>query len=186
MKIIIVGGGLGGLASYLALKKYLAEISHSVTIKVYESHPDPISATATLGGSISIAPNGLRALSSICDAAVTSLTATGFQYPTFAFHNSRGSLLGHYVSGSKERHGFVQLFVTRTMVHEALLREVPQSAVHWGKNVEKVVEATNDDGVEVHFADGTVEHADLVIGADGLKSVVRKSIFGDEFDAKYK
>jgi 2-polyprenyl-6-methoxyphenol hydroxylase-like FAD-dependent oxidoreductase len=185
MKIIIVGGGLGGLASYLALKKYLPEISPSVTIKIYESHPDPISATATLGGSISIAPNGLRALSSVCEAAVTSLTETGFQYPTFAFRNSRGSLLGHYETGSKERHGFVQVFVTRTMVHEALLREVPQSAVHWGRNVEKVVEAT-DGGVEVQFADGSVEHADLVIGADGLKSTVRKSILGDEFNAKYK
>jgi 2-polyprenyl-6-methoxyphenol hydroxylase-like FAD-dependent oxidoreductase len=184
MKIIIVGGGLGGLASYLALKKYLAEISPPVTIKVYESHPDPIAATADLGGGISIAPNGLRALSSVCEAAVTSLTAAGFQYPTFTFRNSRGSLLGHYVGGSKERHGFVQVFVTRTMIHQALLREVPQSAVHWGKNVKRV-EAT-DDGVQVQFADGSMEHADLVIGADGLKSTVRKSIFGDEFTPKYK
>ena len=184
MKIIIVGGGLGGLASYIALKKHLAEISPPVTIKVYESHPDPISATVSLGNSISIAPNGLRALSLVCKAAVTSLVAAGFQYPTFAFRNSRGSSLGHYVGGSKERHGFVQVFVTRAMVHQALLKEIPQSAVHWGKSVERV-EAT-DDGVEVQFADGGVEHADLVIGADGLKSTVRKSIFGEEFNPKYK
>ena len=184
MKIIIVGGGLGGLASYLALKKYLAEISPPVTINVYESYPDPISATANLGGGISIAPNGLRALSSVSEAAVTSLTVAGFQHSTFAFRNSRGRLLGHYVCGSKEQHGFVQVFVTRTMVHQALLREVPQSAVHWGKNVERVEET--DDGVQVQFADGSMEHADLVIGADGMKSSVRKSIFGDEFNPKYK
>jgi 2-polyprenyl-6-methoxyphenol hydroxylase-like FAD-dependent oxidoreductase len=70
------------------------------------------------------------------------------------------------------------------MVHEALVREVPPSAVHWGKKVEKVEET--DDGVEVQFSDGSMEHADLVIGADGLKSTVRRSIFGDEFNAEYQ
>jgi NADH dehydrogenase FAD-containing subunit len=41
MKIVLVGGGIGGLATYLALQKYLSDISLPITIKAYESHPDP-------------------------------------------------------------------------------------------------------------------------------------------------
>jgi 2-polyprenyl-6-methoxyphenol hydroxylase-like FAD-dependent oxidoreductase len=185
MKIIIVGGGIGGLAAYLALEKYLKKISPSVCIKVYESHPDPTSTDVTIGGSISIAPNGLRALASISEAAASRISTAGFQCPTFTFRDARGALLGKYLTGTKERYGFVQTFVTRASVHEALVKEAPQGAVEWGKNV-KGVKETTVGGVEVQFDDGTVEHADLVIGADGVESTVREAIFGDEFDAEYQ
>jgi 2-polyprenyl-6-methoxyphenol hydroxylase-like FAD-dependent oxidoreductase len=184
MKIVIIGGGIGGLAAYLALDKYLSKFSPSVSIKVYESHPDPTSTNVTIGGSISIVPNGLRALSSISEAAASHISSTGFQCRTFTFRNARGTLLGQYLTGTRERYSCVQTFVTRASVHEALVKEVPQDAVEWGKNVKGVRET--ERGVEVQFDNGTVEHADLVIGADGVKSTIREAIFGDKFNAEYQ
>jgi 2-polyprenyl-6-methoxyphenol hydroxylase-like FAD-dependent oxidoreductase len=184
MKIIIVGGGIGGLAAYLALEKYLAEVSPSTTIKVYESHDDPTSTTTTMGGGLGLAPNGLRAMSALCDAAAKNITTTSFQFPTMTFRNAHGTLLGRYATGRKERYGFDQVYLARASVHDALVKEVPESAVEWGRKVIRVRET--QDGVEVEFEDGNVEDADLVIGADGVKSTVRKAIFGDEFKAEYQ
>lgn len=184
MNIIIVGGGVGGVAAYLALEKHLSDASPPVTIKIYEAYPDPASTTSVIGGGLGLAPNGLRAISSFCPDAVKNIEAQGFHGSVMTLRNSQGKLLGHLTSGKKGRYGFDQMFLARAAVHEALLNELPQTAVGWGKKVKSLKET--EEGVEVQFEDGSVEHADLVIGADGVRSRVREGILGGGYEAEYQ
>jgi len=184
MKIAIIGGGISGLSVYHALHKHLSESASPVTVKVFESHASPATNTSTIGGGLGLAPNGLRAISSISMRIADYIQEHGFRGGIMTFRNSSGTLLGRYWSGRKERYGFGHVLLSRAVVHEALLQDIPAGAVEWGKKVSLVRETA--DGVEVEFEDGTVEKADLVIGADGVKSLVREAIFGKEYQAQYE
>jgi 2-polyprenyl-6-methoxyphenol hydroxylase-like FAD-dependent oxidoreductase len=183
MKIIIVGGGVGGVASYLALQKYLYSVS-GLSIKIYESHSDPSATTSFIGGGLGLAPNGLRAISSFCPVAAERIQATGFPNHAMTFRNSKGVLLGKLAVGKGGRYGCPQMMLSRAAVHEALLAEVPEGAIEWGKRVCAVIETV--EGVEVGFEDGAVEKADLVIGADGVRSMVREAVVGCNYPARYE
>lgn len=88
------------------------------------------------------------------------------------------------------------VMVGRGVVHDALMGVgvaskaggVPPEDVEWGRKVRGVREMVTDDGVEVEveFCDGSVERADLVIGADGVRSVVRECMFEGKYPAQYE
>jgi 2-polyprenyl-6-methoxyphenol hydroxylase-like FAD-dependent oxidoreductase len=181
MTIIIIGGGICGLSTYLALKKHLPS---TITIKLYESHPSPISTTTTIGGGLGLAPNGQRALHALNPRIVDTIAAHGFGCDTIHFRNASGRKLGAMLTGSKARYGFEQQFLPRAEVHAAVLAEVEEAEdVHWGRKVESVRE--EEERVCVVFVDGTTEEADLVLGCDGVRSVVRPTIV-DNADAEYQ
>lgn len=58
----------------------------------------------------------------------------------------------------------------RPHLQEALLDHVPREIIHLDKRIIDV-QADVDKGVDVSFADGTTIHADLLVGADGIRSV---------------
>ncbi|KAG6857123.1 hypothetical protein H0H87_009255 [Tephrocybe sp. NHM501043] len=175
MKVIIIGAGIGGLSAYHSLRKHLSD----TTIRIYESHGPPSSTKINVGGGLGLAPNGLRAIASLSSRAVEYIQARGFPGPIFTFRNSTGRLLGEFWNGRKERYGFGQLMVRRAVVHEGLLQEIPEGAITWNTVLKSVRET--EEGVTVLFADGSSDSADLVIGADGVWSVVRDFIFDKQY-----
>jgi salicylate hydroxylase len=54
-------------------------------------------------------------------------------------------------------------------LHSALLQHVPRESIHLNKKVAGAV--ATDDKVTLYFEDGSEAHGDLLIGADGIKSV---------------
>jgi 2-polyprenyl-6-methoxyphenol hydroxylase-like FAD-dependent oxidoreductase len=185
MKVIIIGAGIGGLLTYLSLQKHLSDSLPSLTIKVYESHGSPSSTNSNIGGGLGLAPNGLRAIGSVSLKAARYIQEHGYSGTHFTLRNSTGQLLGHMPAGRPERYnGFGQTLLRRAIIHRALLEEMPEEAVTWGKKVKSVQE--QDNGVQVEFEDGEVETADLVIGADGVRSVVREHILDGKFPAAYE
>lgn len=59
----------------------------------------------------------------------------------------------------------------RTKLQSTLLAHVPQGVIQLSKKLERVIDLGAEGGVELKFADGTSETADLVVGADGIRSV---------------
>lgn len=57
----------------------------------------------------------------------------------------------------------------RGHLHSALLQHVPRESIHLNKKVAGAV--ATDDKVTLYFEDGSEAHGDLLIGADGIKSV---------------
>jgi 2-polyprenyl-6-methoxyphenol hydroxylase-like FAD-dependent oxidoreductase len=182
MKILIIGGGIGGFAMYHALRKHLPE--SSATIKIYEAYPNAVATKSNVGGGLGLAPNGLRALASLSSDISDHIQANGLSGNAITFRNSSGRLVGQMMVGRKERYGFDHMFLPRAVVHDAVLMGVPDGDVEWRKKALRVSETKH--GVEVEFEDGTVEEGDLVIGADGVKSVVREAIFGDKYPVQYE
>ncbi|KIM34711.1 hypothetical protein M413DRAFT_450097 [Hebeloma cylindrosporum] len=179
MKILIVGGGIGGLSAYHALRKHLSALDIS-SITILESHESPV---RTLGGGLGLAPNGQRAIASIAPDALDHILEHSFPGSQMTFRNSSGSLLGIFSSGRKERYGYEMVMLPRAVVHEALLSGIPEQDIRWGVKVKGVQESRNQ--VSVEYSDGSTEMADLVIGADGVRSAVKSSLFDGKFDAKY-
>ena len=185
MKIIIVGGGIGGLAIYHALRKHLGDSVTGISIKVVESHESPTRNTRSIGGGLGIAPNGLRAINSLSHEAVSYLQKDGFQVSSMTFRNSSGRLLGQF-GVHPQRYKFPMVMIRRATICEALLPGLRQEDVRWGLEVLGVELQPDGTGVVVEYADGTTETADLVIGADGMRSNVKNSLFKGQLPAIYE
>ncbi|KAL0058965.1 hypothetical protein AAF712_014333 [Marasmius tenuissimus] len=183
MKIIIIGGGIGGLAAYHALRKHLPP---TTTITVYEAYPSSHSTTTVIGGGLGLQPNGQRAIAAISPGALEYIRSRGVECSAFTFRNEKGKTLGVMKVGDKEKHGFGSMMAPRAVVHEGLLvgADMEKNAdVKWGKKVKEVREL--DDRVEVVFEDGSMDTCDLVIGADGVRSVCKEALFAKEYPPQY-
>jgi salicylate hydroxylase len=77
-----------------------------------------------------------------------------------------------------ERFGAPYYLLTRTDLHAVLASSTPAGSVRLGKACVAMREMT--DGVEVRFADGTSVVADIVVGADGIRSRIRRERVRDE------
>jgi 2-polyprenyl-6-methoxyphenol hydroxylase-like FAD-dependent oxidoreductase len=183
MKILIVGCGIGGLAIYHALRKHLDD-NAGISIKVVDSH-EPPTHTRSIGGGLGIAPNGLRAISSLSPEAVSYMQKDGFQLSSMTFRNSKGQLLGQ-LAVDPQQYKFPMVMIRRGAICEALLPGLRQDDVRWGLEVLNVELQDDGNGVIVEFADGTTETADLVIGADGMRSKVKDSLFKGQLPAVYE
>ncbi|KAF2110534.1 hypothetical protein BDV96DRAFT_650653 [Lophiotrema nucula] len=211
MKIIIVGGGISGLSTYLHLRKHLPDPS-SHSIKIYESHPprssdtlplnsklnlDTLSnSTALVGGGLGISPNGMRVLRDLNVDLHDAVAAQGFPAEKFVFKGANGWTLGvqRTGDGSVRTEGEpeeVCIASSRHGIWECLRKAVGEGVVVYRRVVglERVENGGREEvGVRtkglVDDSDGAgveeVEEADLVIGADGVRSIVRTSLFGNE------
>lgn len=124
-----------------------------------------------------LAPNGMRVLSGLGLANKMLESDSFIQVPSMAIYDSSGGLLGKVPGGSKERFGYPSVMTMRKNVHELLLEDAETRGieVQYGAKVKSVQEL--DDGVLVHWEKNDEEKdakVDLVVGADGIWSVVRK------------
>ncbi|OJJ46302.1 hypothetical protein ASPZODRAFT_152483 [Penicilliopsis zonata CBS 506.65] len=188
MKIIIIGAGISGCAVYLLLKKHLpAEDHHSYII--YEAYDtsqksfqertaeDTHSATLVVGGGIGLAPNGLNVLRRLDEDLFHDVVRSGYPYSRFKLKSSFGWTLQEIdARGGDADHPIESVSMSRHALWSCLKNRVPTDAFIC-KKVKWVTVNPNGRHV-VHFADDSPpEEADLVIGADGLKSVVKKALF---------
>ncbi|KAF3918961.1 hypothetical protein ABW20_dc0108075 [Dactylellina cionopaga] len=176
MKIVIVGAGISGLTAYHFLHRFLTPIIPDLEIHLYESYK---TASTGVGGTLGLAPNGLYTIKLISAEAHAQILASGFPCAKFEFRNSKGKVLGLMPSGSPDRYPGTggEIMHSRAAIYGEILKvlETQGAQVHFGKTVISVL--PKEGGVELAFADGETIMADLVIGADGIKSTVRKAAF---------
>jgi 2-polyprenyl-6-methoxyphenol hydroxylase-like FAD-dependent oxidoreductase len=194
MKIIIVGAGISGLATYLNLKKFLPEPPsggpHTVTI--YESHQTAKDDAGNLipeigiGGGLGVAPNGLSELGKLDPEIKNAVVAQGFPTNSFQIKNAWGWTLG-CVGASSSSSGAPQSTVMsrRQGIWACLKAKVPDDVLIGRRKVTEVKRG-EDGKLTIVFADGQTDSADIVIGADGVKSVVKKFVVGDAYPPQYE
>ena len=165
-EIAIVGAGLGGLTCALALARMGRAVS------VYEQ----ASALVEIGAGITLSPNASCVFVHLGLAeGLKQHGVVPLKQWTQAMHS--GALLIERERGAlmEATYGAPYTHLHRADLHhmltEALLTIDPQ-AIHLNHKVEKVT----GDGI-IYFADGTTASADVVIGADGVKSAVRDALF---------
>lgn len=167
--VAVVGGGIGGLAVALGLRR------QGVEVVVHEQ----ARKLAHLGAGIAIGANGHRALREL--GVAERLTAVAAQPVRADFRHWRTgrSMVSHRLTGMyEERFGAPFWTVERAAVQQALLAELGTEHVRLGARCTGVEETAA--GAVIRFEDGSEAEADAVVGADGIHSVVRHSLFGPD------
>lgn len=170
LEIVIAGAGIAGLTAAIALLKHPL-----INVQIYEQATE----LREIGASIALGPNGLRTLQRLgVDKAISDDVAYRgpSDIPMIYKHWKTNQILGtdHHSDGVKEHlHRTARYY--RAHLHEALLEYVPISIIHLGKRFAAV--ETTDDGVTAAFEDGEKVKADILLGADGLRSVGSFTLF---------
>ncbi|MEZ5319293.1 MAG: FAD-dependent monooxygenase [Vicinamibacterales bacterium] len=166
-RAVVVGAGIGGLAAALALRRA------GWTVRVYERAVHP----RELGFALLLAPNAMRALRAIglADAAI----AGGFIARSGEMRRPNGDVLRQLDVGSvRDVLGEDSVCLLRPVLHGALLDAVGMDALELGCEASGV--EARPGGAALVLADGRAIEADVVIGADGVGSAVRRSLHPQE------
>ncbi len=168
MRIVIVGSGIGGLSMALALRN----LGHE--IELFERTP----ALTEVGAGISLWANALRALDHIDPEVGQAVRAVSLRMVHSEFRVNQGhrKVLSFEAKTFEDRFKvtpFVAM-IHRAELVETLAKFVDPKTTHYGHTCDKIEMTT--DGIVVQFTNGHSTRADLVIGADGIRSAVRKSL----------
>lgn len=158
---LVIGGGIAGPVAAMALRHAGIE---ATVYEAYDSTADGI------GGALSIAPNGLSALAVIgADDAVRRIGAP----MTMVLQSWTGKRLAEFASPP----GLPPMqLVWRAELYRALYGEAAHRGIRTEHGKRLVGAVDTGDGVTAHFADGTQASADILIGADGIRSTARALI----------
>ncbi|TPG92170.1 FAD-binding protein [Pseudomonas caspiana] len=169
LNIAIAGAGIGGLTAAIALHR----AGHNVT--VFEQSK----AFLRVGADINLTPNAVRALDGLGVGPAVRIPAARPTHRISRLWDSGEETSRLEMSDAAEqKYGAPQLTIHRADLLAALADVFPPEQVQFGKRVEHVVQTA--DGIELCFKDGSRHVTDLLIGADGIHSVVRNALFGDE------
>jgi salicylate hydroxylase len=165
----VVGGGIGGLTAALSL------LQRGFQVRVYEQ----AAALGEIGAGVQISPNASRVLHGL--GLAEDLAATGVR--PLAWHQRRWddgrTLLRTPLAEPLEAaFGFPHYQMHRADLLRALTRAVPAECVHLGHRLTGLTD--HGDRVEARFANGVGVDVDVLVGADGIHSPVRRLLFGPD------
>jgi 2-polyprenyl-6-methoxyphenol hydroxylase-like FAD-dependent oxidoreductase len=170
-KVLIVGGGIGGLSSGIALRKTGCEVEIAEIHKEFNVY----------GVGIIQPANALRALDAL--GLANEAMRRGSPYGMVKMCTASGHVLtevGVPPIGRLPSHNGI----SRRILHEILYEETVRQGVifRMGTTVSELENTENE--VRVKFTDGSTGAYDLLIGADGIRSKVRSLVKG-KFEPKY-
>jgi FAD-dependent urate hydroxylase len=159
---LVIGGGIAGPVAAMALQRA------GIEARVHERFDQPADG---VGGVIGLAPNGLNALAAI--GLADAVRDIGEPVPSMVMLSWTGKRLAEFGSADGPP---VFHTIWRSDLYRVLEREGKRRGVvfEYGKRLTHVDDT--GDGVVAHFADGTSATADVLIGADGIRSAVRSLV----------
>lgn len=169
MKVIIAGGGIGGVSAAIGL----AHQRHGVEILERADGP------RVAGAGISLQPNAFQALQELgLDQAVIELSESAAD--ARLLHSSGRLIQSFDFRRYQTEHSFAPHTIHRAALLEAMLAAAKDAdvTINFGQCLETVHDHGNT--VEVVLASGETQSADVLIGADGINSRVRAILHGDE------
>jgi 2-polyprenyl-6-methoxyphenol hydroxylase-like FAD-dependent oxidoreductase len=165
-RVLIVGGGIGGLAAAAGLR------AAGVDAVVFERAKEI--EQVQVGSGIQVRNNGMMALKRL--DLLEQARAAGQVIEWYRFRTAGGALLCEWPVGAFGReYGAPTVGIGRDALHQVLASALDAETIQFGAAGDGFVE--DSDGVTVRFADGREERGEALIGADGIKSRVRGQLF---------
>jgi 2-polyprenyl-6-methoxyphenol hydroxylase-like FAD-dependent oxidoreductase len=165
VKAIVVGAGIGGLSTALALRR--VGIEATVHERMSELHE--------VGSGLTLWVNAMRALQEI--GVADAVQENGAIVEAIENRSAEGSLLSVLpIAQVAAKHGAPSVSIHRAVLQQTLASKLPDGALRVGD--ECVDHEDDGDAVTVRFADGREERADVLLGADGITSSIRGRLFG--------
>ncbi|HVZ43551.1 MAG TPA: FAD-dependent monooxygenase [Ramlibacter sp.] len=169
--VLVAGAGLGGLAAGLAL------LRRGIDVDIYEQAP----SLGEVGAGVQISANGTRVLFELgLEAPVRTHGVNTPDKEIRLWNDGRTwSLFRREGTGSTDRYGYPMFMLHRKDLHAMLVEAVrgrKPDAIHLGCKATGFEQ--HADGVTLSFESGERATGDILVGADGLHSVVRRQLFG--------
>lgn len=173
MEITIIGAGMGGLTTGIALKKF----GHHVTI--YEQAEQILA----MGAAISLWSNGVKCLNYL--GLTDQVAKLGGQMDHLAYMDGlTGDVMTQFsLHPLIAEVGQRPYPVSRSDLQNMLMDEFGRENIHLGKKMLSFTET--NDVVTVQFADGTQVQTQLLVGADGTHSITRAYVLGEQVERRY-
>ncbi|MEB6624220.1 FAD-dependent urate hydroxylase HpxO [Acinetobacter pittii] len=173
MNVVIIGAGMGGLTTGIALKKF----GHQVHIFEQTEKILPV------GAAISLWSNGVKCLNYL--GLTDKIAKLGGQMDDLAYVDGlTGDVMTQFsLLPLIEEVGQRPYPVARADLQNMLMDEFGRDQIYLGKKMVSLEDKA--DYVEVHFADGSSTQADLLIGADGTHSLTRTYVLGQQVQRRY-
>jgi salicylate hydroxylase len=168
--IAVIGGGIGGLTTALAL------LIRGLDVEVYEQ----ATWLGELGAGIQISANGTRVLVALgLEGALREIQLSPLRKEIRHWRTAQVWNWYDLGSSAQQRYGSPHVLLHRGDLHDMLVKAVKRlkpDAIHLARRCVNV--SQSGDCVNVRFADGEMVQAGFVIGADGIHSTIRAHLFG--------
>jgi 2-polyprenyl-6-methoxyphenol hydroxylase-like FAD-dependent oxidoreductase len=170
MRVIVIGSGIGGLTTAIAMRKV------GFNVVIYERAPE----LREVGAGISLWANAMRALDHLGVGNAIRKVSLALVKSELRTEDGRQLLLAFGAEFFEKK---LEIRPLAAMTHRAelvgaLAAALPSGSSHYG--FECVSIKQSGGRAVVQFANGHADEAELLVGADGLNSVVRTSLLGPE------
>ena len=157
----IVGGGIGGVATAVALHQFgFNAVVYERSARLHE-----------VGAGMMLWPNATRVLQEL--GLLEDVLARSGRNTNFLVRTSSGEILMNIALGKFD---VPAVCMRRADLLSVLLTALPQECLRLGCELQRLKQQRNK--VRLYFKDGRMEEHDAVVGADGIRSQVRSELFG--------
>ena len=164
MKITIIGAGIGGLTTAIALRQ------KGHTVEIFETSREFTKA----GSGINLAINAMQIYKRL--GIYNDIVNAGSYSNAMVVADSALKEISRIdLKIAEHTYGVKTVAIHRATLHKTLLAHLKGTPIHLNKKLKSLTQLNNS--VDLLFDDGTRHSAAIVIGADGIHSAVRKSIF---------
>jgi 2-polyprenyl-6-methoxyphenol hydroxylase-like FAD-dependent oxidoreductase len=169
LSVAIVGGGIGGTAAALCL------LRSGIDVHVYEQARE----LREVGAGVQISPNASRVLHRLgLTDALADMGVKPLAWHQRRWQDGRTLLRTPLAEAMEAAFGSPHYQMHRADVLRTLVCALPTERVHVGHRLTSVVD--HGDRIEAEFENGVTICADVLVGADGIHSTVRRILFGPE------
>ena len=169
LSVAVIGGGIGGTSAALSL------LQSGVDVQVYEQAKE----LREVGAGIQISPNASRVLHRLGLAeALAEMGVKPLAWHQRRWQDRRTLLRTPLAEAMEAAFGSPHYQMHRADILRTLVTALPSDRVHIGHRLTDLVD--HGDRVEAQFENGARINADVLVGADGIHSTVRRILFGPE------